>query len=138
MVWAALLAGNLSVLLQALAGLDHGPSQLPKIVGVATMARTQVATVGPVGLDTAKLLCVPARVIRDAADSACGCHPADSACGIDGDTGEMFRARLVPQPEGIRGWLTELPGPVTVAYEAGPTGFGLARFLTGHGDEHAR
>jgi transposase len=26
-----------------------------------------------------------------------------------------------------------LPGPVAVAYEAGPTGFGLARFLTGQG-----
>ncbi len=35
---------------------------------------------------------------------------------------------LVPQPEVIRGWLTELPGPVTVAYEAGPTRFGLPGF----------
>jgi transposase len=32
----------------------------------------------------------------------------------------------------VLGWLRELPGPVAVAYEAGPTGFGLARFLTGH------
>ncbi len=55
------------------------------------------------------------------------------ACGIDDLTGEMFRARLVPQPEAIFGWLVELPGPVAVVYEAGPTGYGLARFLTGRG-----
>jgi len=50
------------------------------------------------------------------------------ACGIDGDTGELFRARLCPQPEAVLGWLRELPGPVAVVYEAGPTGYGLARF----------
>lgn len=44
------------------------------------------------------------------------------ACGIDDDTGEMFRTRLVSQPEVILGWLRELPGPVAVTYEAGPTG----------------
>jgi transposase len=55
------------------------------------------------------------------------------ACGIDDDTGEMFRARLGPQPEVILAWLRELPGPVAVTYEAGPTGYGLARFLTGNG-----
>src|SRR5512144_405551 len=45
----------------------------------------------------------------------------------------MFRARLVPQPEKVLGWLRELPGPVAVVYEAGPTGYGLSRFLTDHG-----
>jgi transposase len=55
------------------------------------------------------------------------------ACAIDGDTGELTRARLGPQPEVILRWLRELPGPVAVVYEAGPTGFGLARFLTGEG-----
>ena len=55
------------------------------------------------------------------------------ACAIDGDTGELTRARLCPQPEVILGWLRELPGPVAVAYEAGPTGFGLARFLASQG-----
>src|SRR5450759_3472422 len=44
----------------------------------------------------------------------------------------MFRARLGPQPEAVLGWLRELPGPVAVVYEAGPTGYGLARFLTDH------
>ena len=46
-MWAALLAGNLSVILQALAGLDHG--------GRAHAARLRH-----------QLLCVPARVIRHA------------------------------------------------------------------------
>jgi transposase len=56
-----------------------------------------------------------------------------AACGIDDDTGEMFRARLGTQPEVIVAWLRELPGPVAVTYEAGPTGFGLARFLAEQG-----
>jgi transposase len=51
------------------------------------------------------------------------------ACGLDDVTGEVFKARLAPDPELIFGWLTGLPGPVSVVYEAGPTGFGLARFL---------
>lgn len=51
------------------------------------------------------------------------------ACGIDGDTGEVVRARLTPDHEEIWSWLAGLEGPVAVAYEAGPTGFGLARFL---------
>src|SRR5450759_6011341 len=54
------------------------------------------------------------------------------ACGIDASTGEMFRARLGPQPEAVLGWLRELPGPVAVVDEAGPNGYGLARFLTDH------
>lgn len=51
------------------------------------------------------------------------------ACGIDDDTGELFRAPLVPDPEVILGWLGQLPPPVAMVYEAGPTGYGLARFL---------
>ena len=51
------------------------------------------------------------------------------ACGIVGDTGEVVRARLTPDHEEIWSWLAGLEGPVAVAYEAGPTGFGLARFL---------
>jgi transposase len=48
-------------------------------------------------------------------------------CAIDVRTGELIRARLVPQPGVVLDWLRGLPGPVAVAYEAGPTGFGLAR-----------
>ena len=36
-------------------------------------------------------------------------------------------------PPGIWGWLESLPQPVKVTYEAGPTGYGLARFLRGRG-----
>lgn len=55
------------------------------------------------------------------------------ACALDGVTGELSRARLVPDNETILAWLRGLNGPVAVVYEAGPTGFGLARFLTGQG-----
>jgi transposase len=52
------------------------------------------------------------------------------ACGIDTDTGELIRRRLTPEHGDILGWIATLPGPVAVAYEAGPTGFGLARALS--------
>jgi transposase len=51
------------------------------------------------------------------------------ACAIDGATGEVGRARLCPDPVSVLGWLSQLAAPVAVAYEAGPTGFGLARAL---------
>nr|WP_293771917.1 IS110 family transposase [Sporichthya sp.] len=51
------------------------------------------------------------------------------AAAIDGVTGELVQARLTPSHEHVRSWLGGLQGPVAVAYEAGPTGFGLARFL---------
>ena len=54
---------------------------------------------------------------------------------MDGRTGEMFERRLTPDHGDILGWLQVLPGPVAVTYEAGPTGFGLARFLLGQGIE---
>ena len=55
------------------------------------------------------------------------------AAAIDGVTGELFQRRLIPSHEQIRSWLDDLPGPVAVAYEAGPTGFGLARWLNAEG-----
>ena len=45
----------------------------------------------------------------------------------------MLRSRLIPAHEQVIGWLRSLPGPVKVAYEAGPTGFGLARTLQSAG-----
>jgi transposase len=42
-------------------------------------------------------------------------------------SGEVFRARLGGEPEEAIGWLRSLPGDVRAVYEAGPTGFGLAR-----------
>ncbi len=55
------------------------------------------------------------------------------AAAIDGVTGELVQTRLTPSHEHIRSWLSDLPGPVAVAYEAGPTGFGLSRSLTAAG-----
>ena len=57
------------------------------------------------------------------------------ACGLDGQTGELFERRLTPDHGEIGAWIRSLPGPVAVTYEAGPTGFGLARFLAGEGIE---
>jgi Transposase len=46
---------------------------------------------------------------------------------VDWSTGQVFSARLVPAHEEVIGWVRRLPAPAAVAYEAGPTGFGLAR-----------
>jgi transposase len=56
-----------------------------------------------------------------------------AAAAIDSVTGEVFQARLTPSYDDIRSWMSRLPGPVAVAYEAGPTGFGLYRSLTDAG-----
>jgi transposase len=42
-------------------------------------------------------------------------------------SGEVFRAQIPGSPLEAIGWLQSLPGPVRAVYEAGPTGFGLAR-----------
>ncbi len=56
-----------------------------------------------------------------------------AAAAIDGVTGELVQAKLTPSYEHIRSWIHELPGSVAVAYEAGPTGFGLHRHLSAAG-----
>jgi transposase len=56
-----------------------------------------------------------------------------AAAAIDGVTGELVQARLTPSHAHIRAWVQELSGPVAVAYEAGPTGFGLYRTLSAAG-----
>ena len=56
-----------------------------------------------------------------------------AAAAIDGVTGELRQAKLTPSHEHIKSWIAELPGPVAAAYEAGPTGFGLARSLNAAG-----
>ena len=55
------------------------------------------------------------------------------ACGLDGDTGEVFERRLTPDHREILEWMRSLPGLVAATYEAGPTGFGLARALIAAG-----
>jgi hypothetical protein len=45
-----------------------------------------------------------------------------AGCGLDRQTGEVFERRLCPDPAEITNWIKSLPQPVSVAYEAGPTG----------------
>ncbi len=56
-----------------------------------------------------------------------------AAAAIDGVTGELIQAKLTASCDHIRSWVGDLPGPVAVAYEAGPSGFGLYRSLTAAG-----
>src|ERR1700755_207663 len=51
------------------------------------------------------------------------------AHAVDEETGRVERARLCPDHGEILDWLHRLRGPVRVTYEAGPTGFGLARAI---------
>ena len=52
------------------------------------------------------------------------------AHAVDEETGKIARARLCPDHGEVLGWLHQLRAPVRVTYEAGPTGFGLARAIT--------
>lgn len=54
-------------------------------------------------------------------------------CALDAETGEVVERRMTPAHEEILAWLQSLPGPVSVIYEAGPTGFGLARAINATG-----
>jgi len=55
------------------------------------------------------------------------------AAGLDTTTGQLLEETLTPSHDHVRDWVRRLPGPVAVAYEAGPTGFGLYRALTAAG-----
>ena len=52
---------------------------------------------------------------------------------LDSVTGEVWQRKLTPDPADVLGWVSSLPGPVTVVYEAGPTGLGLARHFRSAG-----
>jgi transposase len=54
---------------------------------------------------------------------------------VDEETGKVARTRLCPDHGEILGWLRQLRAPVRVTYEAGPTGFGLARAIAEAGME---
>jgi transposase len=56
-------------------------------------------------------------------------HAAVFAC----DTGEVRGCRLRVAPEEVVDFLVALPAPVLAVYEAGPTGFGLARAASERG-----
>ena len=49
------------------------------------------------------------------------------AAAVIAATGELRRVRFGVGWEPVVAWLGELPAPVRACYEAGPTGYGLAR-----------
>lgn len=58
------------------------------------------------------------------------------AAALDTSTGELVEARLPPGTAAVVEWVMGVArehGPVAAAYEAGPTGFGLARALAAAG-----
>jgi transposase len=56
-------------------------------------------------------------------------HDRWLGAGLTGDSGEVSQRRLTPSREEVGDWIRSLPAPAAVVYEAGPTGFGLARYL---------
>lgn len=55
-------------------------------------------------------------------------HARTTLAGVlDAASGELRVQRVAPRSEETVAWLEGLPRPVRVAYEAGPTGYGLAR-----------
>ena len=58
------------------------------------------------------------------------------AAALDTSSGEVIEAKLPPGSDAVVGWVMGVAadhGPVVAAYEAGPTGFGLARKLVSAG-----
>jgi transposase len=55
------------------------------------------------------------------------------ACAVDGESGEVTVRRLPGETAGVVAFCVGLRGPVRCAYEAGLTGFGLARALLAAG-----
>ncbi len=55
-------------------------------------------------------------------------HAKQTAAAVfDSATGEVRSRKFPGRPHEVMPWLMELPGPVRAVYEAGPTGYGLAR-----------
>ena len=57
------------------------------------------------------------------------------AAVLDADTGELLTFSMDGDVAGAAGFCAGLPRPVRAAYEAGPTGYGLARELAQRGME---
>ena len=55
------------------------------------------------------------------------------ACVVDAESGEMSVHRLCGETAEVVAFCAGLPGPTRAAYEAGPTGYGLARALAAAG-----
>ena len=63
-------------------------------------------------------------------------HAAKVVAAIaDAESGELAVQRMGGATEQVTEFCAGLPAPVRVAYEAGPTGFGLARALAARGIE---
>jgi transposase len=58
-----------------------------------------------------------------------------AAAAVKLGSGEVWKAQLAGSPAAAVEWLQTLPGPVRAVYEAGPTGFGLARAARAAGIE---
>jgi transposase len=58
-----------------------------------------------------------------------------AAAAVSLGSGEVFKAQITGPPIAAIEWLQTLPGPVRAVYEAGPTGFGLARAARAAGIE---
>jgi len=55
-------------------------------------------------------------------------HASQTACAMfDAATGEVATRRVMGRPHEVIDWLLALQAPVRAVYEAGPTGYGLAR-----------
>jgi hypothetical protein len=53
---------------------------------------------------------------------------------LEGESGELRSLRAPTLPAETVEWWRQFPAPVRVAYEAGPTGYGLARACSDVGD----
>src|SRR4051794_8168719 len=58
-----------------------------------------------------------------------------AAAAVQLGSGEVWKAQLAGTPQAAIEWLMTLPGELRVVYEAGPTGFGLARAARAAGIE---
>ena len=63
-------------------------------------------------------------------------HARESTFAIfDQGTGELTTRRVVGRPHELLAWLRGIPRPARMVYEAGPTGYGLARRARAEGIE---
>ena len=62
-------------------------------------------------------------------------HARTHAAVVDAETGELRRVRLGGDGGEVARFLGALRSPVKAVYEAGPTGFGLARAASAEGIE---
>src|SRR4029450_9851036 len=65
-------------------------------------------------------------------------HARSVVAGVlDTATGQLWSQRLPAATLAVVSWVGSLPGPVAVAYEAGPPGVGVARARRGAGSRGA-